>query len=75
MKVRTVSVLNLYSRHKISHCVVCLFKFEDDPTRIIILYSVFLCIIYYVYLSSTTDYFGELNIFKKGFKNILYLHF
>jgi len=30
--------------------------------RIIILYSVSLCIIYYVYLSSTTDYFGELKI-------------
>jgi len=36
-------------------------KCEDDPTRIIIiLYSVSLCIIYYVYLFSTTEYFGEL---------------
>jgi len=59
-----VSLLNLYSRHKISHSVVCLFKFEVDPTRIIILFSVSLCIIYYVYLSSSTHYFGELKIKK-----------
>jgi len=47
---------DLYSRHKISHCIFCLFKFEDDQTWVIILYPVSFYIIYYVYLCSPTDY-------------------
>jgi len=59
------------SRRKISHCIFCLFKFEDDPMRVIniIIYSVFLCIfITFFYY----QLFSELNILKKSkdMKNI-----